>query len=217
MEQVYVLELAGGRYYVGKTTDVVKRVEEHKSGNGAGYTKLYKPKKLIEVRPMKSDHDENNLTREYMSKYGVDNVRGGAYSQIALPPATKELLKQEFRGASDACFSCGKPGHFVAACPTTKEVEEDVVWGCNYCNREFATEANATAHENCCKFRKIAAMAGRQKLMQRKSGASSGGGVCYRCGRPGHYSPDCYARTHRKGYDLDSDEDEEDSDESIGL
>lgn len=36
--------------------------------------------------------------------------------------------------------------------------------------------------------------------------------ACYRCGRPGHYSPDCYARTHQKGYALDSGD--SDSDES---
>ena len=212
MEQVYVLELAGGRYYIGKTTDVVKRVKEHASGKGAGYTQLYKPKKLVEVRTMKSQHDENTLTREYMAKYGVDNVRGGAYAQIALPRATEELLKQEFRAASDACFTCGKHGHFASACPKKQkeEEEEDVVWCCSYCSREFATEASASAHEGGCKFRKLAAMAGRQKLMERKSG---GGGACYRCGRTSHYANECYANTHRKGYALDSD----DSEDSIGL
>lgn len=201
MEQVYVLELAGGRYYIGKTTDVVKRVEEHKSGNGAGYTKLYKPKKLIEVRPMKSEQDENTLTREYMAKYGVDNVRGGAYAQIALPPETKEVLTRELRGASDACFTCGKHGHFASSCP--KNEKEDVVWCCSYCSREFASKSVATAHENGCKFKKIAAMAGRQKLIERKSSGGSGGGACYRCGRTSHYANECYANTHRRGYDLD--------------
>ena len=30
---------------------------------------------------------------------------------------------------------------------------------------------------------------------------------CYRCGRSGHYSNECYAGSHVKGYDLDSDSD----------
>ena len=28
-------------------------------------------------------------------------------------------------------------------------------------------------------------------------------GACYRCGRTGHWSPDCYARTDIRGYELD--------------
>ena len=28
-------------------------------------------------------------------------------------------------------------------------------------------------------------------------------GCCYRCGRNSHYSPNCFAKTHIKGYELD--------------
>ena len=33
-------------------------------------------------------------------------------------------------------------------------------------------------------------------------------GACYRCGRTSHWSPDCYARTHVNGDDLESDDDD---------
>jgi len=125
MEQLYVLKLEGNRYYVGKTSDVAKRVKEHATGNGAGYTKLYKPTQVLEVRPMKSPQDENNLTREYMTKYGVNNVRGGSYSQIALAPEVKRVLGLEIRGNTDACFTCGKRGHFTSSCRKRDESEEE--------------------------------------------------------------------------------------------
>jgi predicted GIY-YIG superfamily endonuclease len=149
-QQVYVLELEGGHFYIGKTTDVEKRLKEHKAGKGAGYTSLYKPKKLVEVRPMKSDHDENTLTREYMAKYGVDKVRGGAYTQIALPPETKEVLKQEFRGASDACFTCGKHGHFASTCPKKRmERKSEGGGACYRCGHtsHYANECYASRHK----------------------------------------------------------------------
>jgi predicted GIY-YIG superfamily endonuclease len=125
MEQLYVLKLEGDRYYVGKSSDVAKRVKEHATGNGAGYTKLYKPTQVLEVRPMKSPQDENNLTREYMTKYGVNNVRGGSYSQIALAPEVKRVLSLEIRGNTDTCFTCGKRGHFTSSCRKRDESEED--------------------------------------------------------------------------------------------
>ena len=55
------------------------RWSQHCDGNGAGFTKLYKPIKILEVFPNGSLQMENEITLQYMEKYGKDHVRGGSY------------------------------------------------------------------------------------------------------------------------------------------
>ena len=192
MESLYVLELEDGKYYVGKTTDVKRRIKQHAEGKGSEWTWTYRPVKVLETRIVKTEHDENNLTKDYMKKYGVDNVRGGSYCQEELPAALKTALETEFRGTANACFKCGQTGHFANRCTTEEEVE--IVDVCSRCGREgHAKDAcYAKTHED-----------GYSLSSPKKKQASSPKNACYRCGRTGHYSPDCYASTHRKGYQLD--------------
>lgn len=125
MESLYILELAGGKYYVGKTTDIKRRVEQHLTGRGSEWTKLHKPIKVLETRKLKDEHDENNTTKDLMKKYGIDNVRGGSYSQVMLPSAYKSAVTAEVRGNTNTCFGCGKSGHFVKDCPEEESDDED--------------------------------------------------------------------------------------------
>lgn len=186
-ETLYILELEDNKWYVGKSTDVKKRFAQHTEGKGSAWTREYAPLRIAETRPITSVHDETNVTKDLMKKYGVDNVRGGAYTAVDLPEEQATLIRHELRAGSDACYTCGKKGHFANNCPTKKETEDE--WECEYCDRTFTTKYGCSVHERSCAS---------------KETTSSPPGVCYRCGRSGHYSPDCYANTHRRGYELDS-------------
>jgi predicted GIY-YIG superfamily endonuclease len=197
MEQLYVLQCEGGKYYVGKTADVMRRFEEHKTGKGSAWTRKYKPVRLMECRAISSDHDENNVTKDLMKKYGIENVRGGIYTQLVLPDEYMNVLKLEFRGNSDVCYKCNLAGHFANRCPNVvpvsapapnqKKIKQVVEFGCSYCERTFTTQFGCSVHERSCSHAEE-----EEPAMY----------VCYKCGRPGHKSPDCYARTHVDGYYL---------------
>lgn len=199
MTNIYVLRLEGHRYYIGKSDDVLNRYQQHLNGNGSAWTKKYKPISLEKTYENVSSFDEDKITKEYMSKYGIEKVRGGSYVEIELSDFHKEVLKMEIWAAKDCCTQCGRSGHFVKDCyaktdvhGNTIEYEEDSdtddeKWECSYCDRTFTTEFGAIVHERSCKSKNT------------KTRSSKSEGVCYRCGRPGHYSPDCYASKHING------------------
>ena len=115
---IYVLKLSEGKYYVGKSDNVIARFQSHLTGNGNGaeWTKKYPPLLLIECYESKNIFDEDNKTKEYMMKYGFDNVRGGSYSKFELTIEDLNTLKKEFAGSMGLCFNCGRSGHYVSEC-----------------------------------------------------------------------------------------------------
>ena len=220
---IYVLRLEGGRYYVGKTDNLMNRYQQHLNGNGSAWTKKYKPVSLEKVIENVSSFEEDKITKEYMSKYGIDKVRGGSYVETYLDDVQKCTLNREIWAAKDLCTQCGRSGHFVKDCyaktdasgnkieyededDEDDEEDEEEEWECEYCDRTFTTAFGCGIHEKSCKEKNTRSSYIKQTTTKKN-------GDCYRCGRPGHYSPECYAKTHDKGYTLDSDcEDDEDSD-----
>lgn len=43
----YILLCSNGEYYVGSTTDMENRLNEHQKGRGCGFTKAHLPVKLV--------------------------------------------------------------------------------------------------------------------------------------------------------------------------
>ena len=181
---IYILRLQGGKYYVGKTENVMQRYADHMRGAGAAWTRKYKPTDILKVIENASPFDEDRYVKEYMKRYGIDNVRGGAYVTDELDAVQEEALRREIWGATDCCTRCGRKGHFVKDCYAGKDVEGNVfeedsedsdsdsdIWECEECGREFRDKEKCIEHEDKC---------------DKKSNPH-----CYRCGGFGHYSNRC--------------------------
>lgn len=65
---VYILECSDSSFYIGKTTDLVKRLKAHNGliGNGAKYTRSKRPVYLVYYETSKNESEA--LKREYKLK-----------------------------------------------------------------------------------------------------------------------------------------------------
>jgi hypothetical protein len=201
---IYVLQLEQGKYYIGKTNNPQFRLESHFNSNGSEWTKLYKPIKVIAINPNCDDYDEDKITRQYMDKYGINNVRGGSFVSVKLEKSTIDLLKQMSNGTNNKCFICGKRDHFAKNCQennyweteSDEEYEEILIWYCEYCGKEFTEEYKCEYHEKYCNLKN------KKQINYESYDDDDNNSCCFRCGREGHYASSCYASKHIKGYYL---------------
>jgi len=112
---VYVLQLHKGKYYVGKTDDVLRRWNEHVDGRfGAAWTKLYPPEDIIET-VNDTGFTELAYTLKYMKEYGIDNVRGAEYCSNQLSKQQLQTIYSHIYSEDGRCFNCGGE-HYVKNC-----------------------------------------------------------------------------------------------------
>ena len=117
---IYILELNNNKYYVGKTTNLEKRLDQHKNNIGSEWTKKYKFIKLVETIETQSEFEEDKYVKIYMNRYGINNVRGGSYNQIELSIIQKDNLIKELRTINNLCYRCGRNNHYVKNCYAKK-------------------------------------------------------------------------------------------------
>lgn len=89
--RLYVLRCKDGKWYVGITTKTPEvRFAEHRDNiRAAAWTRMHKPIELYDCRDLGQTTEqraklaENRAVREYIKKYGLNNVRGGDISQTS--------------------------------------------------------------------------------------------------------------------------------------
>ena len=96
---LYVLELAGNKWYVGTTTQTPReRLNAHKRGAGSAWTRAHPVKRMKEceiVETATAGLKETCKTLELMQIYGVENVRGGTYCQKTLSQDQLNAINKE--------------------------------------------------------------------------------------------------------------------------
>jgi GIY-YIG catalytic domain-containing protein/zinc knuckle protein len=177
---IYILQLEKGKYYVGKTGDVKRRIQQHRDGKGAYWTKKYQMLDVIDV--IEHESDEDKYVIDLMIQYGIQNVRGGSFSKVVLTSEDIRFANRMMRTKEDLCYKCGKPGHFAMNCyiktrkkPTRRSNQS--IKECERCGRSHITS-------KCYAKTDI-----RGKSIKE----------CKRCGRSGHITSKCYAKTDING------------------
>jgi hypothetical protein len=101
---IYVMR-GHDKYYIGRTTNIVKRFNDHKNGRGAKWTQAHQMTGIIDLAPEVSKYQELVTTLKYMEDHGIDNVRGGPWCRVVLKKedvkAIENIIHSESFNRSD--------------------------------------------------------------------------------------------------------------------
>ena len=181
MTIIYVLRLMGNKYYVGRTDNFEARMQQHAAGCASEWTTKYWPLEVVERVDNANTFDEDKYVKQYMAKYGINNVRGGSYITKNLTPEQFASVQREIRMATDACLKCGASGHYAKECSATKRMAT------------LSPPMMSLMMHPMMPAAMPAAMPAVMPTSTTRMVAMPAAKTCYKCGMRGHYASTCYA------------------------
>lgn len=190
MTNIYILKCEDNKFYVGKTNDIEKRLEEHFNDEkyASAWTSYYSPIKLKRFIENQDDYDEDKWVIRMMANKGIENVRGGSFSRVILPDEDKMILQRMIDGARDQCLICGDNNHFALQCPDKDTLPKKIEK-----KRKLKNNVGYNIGKSITKF----GSAILEGMNDNKEDFDKN--KCNRCGREGHKKKDCYAKSDING------------------
>lgn len=168
-QTVYVLKQEQGKSYVGISGNFNSRLDQHQFGEGAEWTKKYpvtgvESTETVANLQMAKDR-ERHLTLKLMKERGINNVRGGGYTQSmdyddtgTIKQTVNNYYKESVKPPQQimqqqkqvTCYKCGQTGHYANTCSGGTRAVQEV---------QYSKQI-----------------------------------VCYKCGKSGHYASNCYSK-----------------------
>lgn len=166
----------------------VSCINDHHRLGALEWTELFEPVNVKECYYTKGQYAVDNTVVKYMHMYGIRHVRGGSFSNLELSESQRDEIKRMFRIFDNKCFNCGMRGHIAKGCvagrdpippPPPPPSPSRKIYTCRKCNRGFNGFISYNKHEGRCGDHKV---------------------FCYKCGKPGHKSFACRARSVKTCY-----------------
>jgi hypothetical protein len=234
MDCLYILELQGSRFFIGRSTNVEASIQEHEEGKGSTWVKKYLPIVDYTIHEYNDSYDVDKCVMLYAVLWGWNQVRGGSYEEELTEEQIKGIEKEreisvKMGRIRDRCNRCGSYDHYTEECYfgidvrlKRREPVEDLE------SEECLPSEAHLSQEDKYKYTITCTRCGRQSHIVSKCNQTNyedgtcircglkghgsdtciaivnKNGDCSECGREGHDSEECIAVQHIKGYNLDN-------------
>lgn len=114
--KIYALKLNYRNWYIFSSSNFEASVEEIRNTNDFVIEHGIEEPIIKHVHNYDGKISISSIVKKYMIEFGIDNVRGGLYSNSYISPESKQALQEEINYLTSMCFICSINGHSPDRC-----------------------------------------------------------------------------------------------------